>query len=204
MSDDPRLAQFGQYTPEGTLTVGYGDTYAFFVGRDDVHGIFLRAIVQEQLGLKGNMYGYDDEELNTAIMDRFKLPHVLVQWTLDSSQAGGVHEKRILDLDRQLNLAAFNTSFAIGQSATHEITHTKSLACLGQGIFIEGSTNWSAAGEGTGISLKADVKNPKGFKAQNNTIIVSTNPVAMARLCARLDVEHQIAKAQMAAKAAKS
>lgn len=203
MTDDPRLEQFAQYTPEQALTPGYGDAYIFFVGRDDVHSIFLRATVQEQLGLKGNMYGYDDAELNDAIMAKFSLPHVLVQWTLDSSEAGGVHEQKLIAADRAHDPVDFNNSFAIGQSPTHRISHTKSVAYLGQGIFIEGSTNWSADGEGIGISLKADVKNPKGFHAQNNTIIVSTNPVAMARLCARLDAEHMAALQQQAAKGAK-
>ena len=38
--DDPRLLQLAQYTPEQELTHGYGDHYLFFVGRDDVHGIY--------------------------------------------------------------------------------------------------------------------------------------------------------------------
>lgn len=200
--DDARLAQFGQFTPEGVLTPGHGDSYLFFVGRDDVHSILMRLFSAEQLGLKGNSYGYDDEEINSAIMAKFKLPHVFVQWTLDKSQRGGVHERKIIDLDMQLDGEDFRNSFAIGQSATHDISHTKAAAFLGQGIYVEGSTNLSASGEGVGISLKADVKNPAGFHAQNNTLLVSTNPVAMARLCARLDVEHKIAQ-QQAARAAK-
>jgi hypothetical protein len=92
----------------------------------------------------------------------------------------------------------FAESVAIIQSATHDISHTKGgvLAALGWGF--EGSTNWSRQGEGTGISLKADVKNPKGFHAQNNTLLVSTNPVFLSRFTARLDIEHQIGLAQRA------
>ena len=52
--------------------------------------------------------------------------------------------------------------------------------------------------KGTGISLKADVANPKGFKAQNNTLLVSANPVFLARFSAQLDAEHQIGLAQQA------
>jgi hypothetical protein len=33
VSDDPRLAALGKFTPEGALTPGYGDHYVFFVGR---------------------------------------------------------------------------------------------------------------------------------------------------------------------------
>jgi hypothetical protein len=62
--------------------------------------------------------------------------------------------------------------------------------------------NWSASGEGTGISLKADVANPAGFQAQNNTLLVSTNPTFLARFSAQLDAEHQVAQAQAAKRAA--
>ena len=47
--DDSRLAALGKYTPEGTLTPGFGDHYLFFVGRDDVHGILLSLLTQETL-----------------------------------------------------------------------------------------------------------------------------------------------------------
>jgi hypothetical protein len=63
--------------------------------------------------------------------------------------------------------------------------------------------NWSASGEGAGISLKADVKNPAGFKAQNNTLLVSTNPVFLQRFSARLDIEHQIGLTQARKQAAR-
>ena len=66
--DDPRLARFGQFTPEGSLTPGYGDHYLFMVGRDDVHSILLSLLTSETMGLKFNMFGYDDQDLNDAIM----------------------------------------------------------------------------------------------------------------------------------------
>lgn len=197
MTDDPRLAVFGQYTPEQALTIGYGDHYLFFVGRDDVHSILMWCYGNEKLGIKGNMYGYDDPDINGVIMNMFSIPSMSVQMTLDKAQAGGVAEKKLIALDRKLDPVNFNNSFAIGESATHMISHTKATAFLGLGMFVEGSTNYSVSGEGTGISLKVNVVNPKGFKAQNNTLLASTNPVAFTRLCARLDVEHAIAKAQM-------
>jgi hypothetical protein len=64
------------------------------------------------------------------------------------------------------------------------------------GIGFEGSMNWSSSGEGTGISLVADVKNPSGFKAQNNTLLVSTNPIFLSRFVSQLDTEHKIGLAQ--------
>lgn len=198
MTDDQRLKELAVFTPEGKLTPGYGQSYIFLVGRDDVHGILKYLISNETLNLTGNAYGYDDEEINDEILALFKKPHVTVQMTLDKSQAGGVHERKLVALDRELDPVDFNNSFAIGNSATHQISHTKAFVLLGQGIYIEGSTNLSASGEGTGISLKSDLKNPTGFKAQNNTLVVSTNPVGLMRLKAKLDAEHRIAQAQMA------
>lgn len=196
MNDDSRLAVLGQFTPEGFLTPGYGDHYLFFVGRDDVHSILLYLIKRETLGFKMNMFGYDDEELNQAILDLFKNPSVQVQISLDKSQAGGVHEKKIIAADETKDPADFSSSFTILQSATHQISHTKGGVLAGQQVWFEGSTNWSASGEGQGISLKADVKNPGGFKAQNNTLLVSTNPVGLSRFSHQLDTEHKVGLAQ--------
>lgn len=198
MIDDPRLAILGKFTPEGVLTPGYGDHYLFMVGRDDCHSILHYLIPKETLTFKFNLFGYDDEELNQDIMDLFKSPNVRVQASLDKSQAGGVHERKIVALDQQLDPVDFYNSFCILQSDTHQISHTKGGVLVGQGIAFEGSMNWSNSGEGTGISLKpTDPKQP-GFKAQNNTLLVSTNPVMLARFSARLDSEHAIGLAQRA------
>lgn len=199
MKDDPRLTVFGQYTPEGVLQPGYGDHYLFFVGRDDVHSILLWIIQHEALAFRLNMFGYDDEELNDAIVDLIGRPSVYVQGTLDRSQASGVHERRILDANA--TVPDWQSAFAVGQSETHQISHTKGGVASGLGLGFEGSTNWSASGEGTGISLRADVSNAPGFKAQNNTLLVSTNPVYLARFTARLDAEHKIAIEQERARA---
>lgn len=197
MSDDPRLAEFGKFTPEGRLTPGYGDHYLFFVGRDDVHGILLKLLTSETMGLKLNMFGYDDDELNAAICTLMENPNVRVQGTLDKSQAAGAHERAILEHNAANDPAFFN-SFVIGQSATHQISHTKGGVLIGQGLGFEGSTNWSASGEGTGIKLdpaKTPTPTP-GYKAQNNTLMVSANPVFLARFGARLDAEHLTALQQ--------
>jgi hypothetical protein len=196
MTDDPLLQQLAPFTPEQALTPGYGNHYLFFVGRDDVHGILLHLIKQEKLGLKLNMFGYDDEELNNAILDLFLNPAVRVQVSLDKSQAGGVHERKIVAADQLKDPTDFSSSFCIMNSETHQISHTKGGILVGQGIGFEGSTNWSNSGEGAGISLKADVKQPKGFKAQNNTLLVSTSPVFISRFSTQLDHEHLVGLAQ--------
>jgi hypothetical protein len=196
MTDDPRLEELAQFTPGATLTPGYGDHYLFFVGRDDVHGILHSLIPQENLSFKLNMFGYDDDELNKDIIGLFKDPNVHVQISLDKSQAGGVHERKIIALDEQTNAADMASSLCILQSKTDQISHTKGAVCAGLGIGFEGSTNWSTSGEGIGISLKPGINSVKGFKAQNNTLLVSTNPVFLSRFTAQLDVEHQIGLAQ--------
>lgn len=191
--DDPRLQELGQFTPEGKLTSGYQDHYLFFVGRDDIHSILLTLINNEKLEIDFNMFGFDDDTLNEAILAKMKDPSIVVKGTLDKSQAGGVHEKKLLTLD-ETNNPNFLNSIAIGESATHQISHTKGAVLVGSGIWFEGSTNWSNSGEGTGISLKADVKNPIGWKAQNNTLLVSVNPVGLSRFKTQLAAEHLIAQ----------
>jgi hypothetical protein len=190
--DDPTLLAFGEFTPEGNLTPGFGNSYLFFVGRDNVHGILMKLITSEKLSLKINMFGFDDPELNEAILALFKIPSVHLQISLDKTQAGGVHEKQILTADAQQDPTDYANSFCILQSATHQISHTKGGVLASQGIYFEGSTNWSSSGEGTGISLKADVSNPAGFKAQNNTLLLSTNSVNFRRFQTQLDAEHSI------------
>ena len=185
--DDQRLQELGQFTPEGKLTPGYGDHYLFMVGRDDVHGILKYLIGLETLAFKFNMFGYDDEELNAVIMGLIQNKHVSVQASLDRSQASGIHEKTILTADETAD-PDFANSFCILESATHQISHTKGGVLVGQGIAFEGSTNWSASGEGEGIVFSGD--QPKGFKAQNNTLLVSTNQIFINRFSARLDAEH--------------
>lgn len=203
MTDDPRLAPFGQFTPEGVLTPGYGDHYLFFAGRDDVHGILLALLARETMSLKFNQFGYDDQALNDAIVALMRDPNVAVQGTLDKSQAGGVHERAILALD-VMNDPDFYNSFVVTTSATGQISHTKGGVLVGQGLGWEGSTNWSASGEGTGISLDPAVKAALGYKAQNNTLLVTANPVFLARFGARLDTEHKTGLMRRVAAAGKT
>jgi hypothetical protein len=198
MTDDPRLAAFGEYTPEGFLTPGYGDHYLFFAGRDDIHSILLDLLVHETMGLKMNMFGYDDQALNDAIVQLMRNPNVAVQGTLDKSQAGGVHERAILALD-VVNNPDFYNSFVVTTSATSQISHTKGGVLTGQGLGWEGSTNWSASGEGTGISVDVTKKPAPGYRAQNNTLLVSCNPVFLSRFGARLDTEHKVGLMRRAA-----
>lgn len=169
------------------------DFRVFYVGRDDVHGVLKCLLGRCSRSLYLNMFGYDDDELNAIIQHLIESDHVYVQGTLDKSQAGGVHEKKILAGWSD----AVRSSFAVGQSATHQISHTKGGVLDGKVAF-EGSTNWSASGEGTIVA--ADGSNV-GRKAQNNTLTVYTNPVEVALFTAELNEEHAVALQQQNATA---
>jgi hypothetical protein len=140
-----------------------------------------------------NMFGYDDDELNEIIMGLAMNPNILVQITLDKSQAGGVHEKKLLDADRAASLADFNTHFVVGTSATHQISHTKGGVIDGV-LAWNGSTNLSASGEGTFVLAKQP--GGVGFKAQNNTLSWFCGPCEVTEFQSQLLAEHMIAKAQ--------
>lgn len=191
MTDDPRIAQLAQFTYERALTPGYGDCYLFFVGRDNVHGVLKWILVQERMALKFSMFGYDDAELNGIIMRMMKNEKISVQASLDKRQAGGAHERTLIDLDRKLDPLVFGNSFVITNSPSGEILHTKGGVCVGTGVAFEGSTNWSASGEGTGTD-----EGVTHVKAQSNTLLVTVNPVLVARFTANLDSEHRIAVAR--------
>lgn len=194
--DNPKLLPLADFTVTQTLTPGYGDSYIFFVGRDDIHGIMHYLLSKEDLEHDFNMYGYDDPVLNQDILNQLKNPNILVQGTLDKSQSSGVHEKQILEADETSD-PNFLNDIAIGESATHQISHTKAGVCVGLALAYEGSVNWSASGEGIGISLTPGINSIPGWKAQNNTLTISANPIYINRLKARLAVEHQIALNQM-------
>lgn len=182
------------------------DYRTFYVGWDDVHGALK--FLHQLPGISRytmNMFGYDDDELNGFVMALVRNPAVLVNVTLDKSQAGGVHEKKLLDKDRALDLAAFNAHVAIGQSATHSISHTKGgvIRFSGGAVAWEGSTNWSGDGEGTFV-LGRNQAGGAGFKAQNNTLVVHVNAHEVEKFETRLMAEHAIAMQQMRAAATKA
>jgi hypothetical protein len=170
------------------------DFRVFYVGRDDVHGVLMHLFTRVSLSVKMNMFGYDDDDLNNVLMGLIQNPSVMVQVTLDKSQAGGVHEKAILSSDMAQDAKGCANDFAVGESSTGQISHTKG-AVLDGIVAFEGSTNWSSSGEGTGINLTAAKQNP-GFKAQNNTLAVYVNPYEIAKFAARLDYEHTVAASQ--------
>ena len=192
------LLDLQQYTQEKVYsTTASKDFHLFYIGRDDVHNILKHVLSRVRVSLYLNMFGFDDDELNDILMAKAEDPQIIMLITLDKSQAGGVHEKRLLDSDVAKNPAAFNTHFVIGQSATHQISHTKGFVADGK-VGGEGSTNWSASGEGTFVV--AGKAGGAGYKAQNNTQTIFTDPDTISRFQAELIAEHMTAQTQQTAR----
>ncbi len=188
------LLDLQQYTQEKAYSnTASKDFHLFYVGRDDVHDILKHVLSRVSVSLYLNMFGFDDDELNAILMAKALDPKITMLITLDQSQAGSVHEKSLLDSDIAKNPTAFNTHFVIGQSATHQISHTKGFVADGK-VGGEGSTNWSTSGEGTFV-VTSKPGGP-GYKAQNNTQTVFTDPDTISRFQAELIAEHMAAQAQ--------
>lgn len=186
------LLDLQQYTQEKSYSTNASkDFHLFYVGRDDVHEILKHVLSRVSVSLYMNMFGFDDDELNDILMTLAADPGITMMITLDKSQAGGVHEKKLLDSDMARNPTAFNTYFVVGQSAAHQISHTKGFVADGK-VGGEGSTNWSASGEGTFV-VKGKAGGP-GYKAQNNTQTIFTDPDAVSRFQTELIAEHMAAR----------
>ena len=194
------LHDLAQYTKEGSYsTIASKDIHLFYVGRDDVHDILKYILSRVTISLYLNMFGFDDSELNNILMQKALNPAVTMLITLDKSQASGVHEKALLAADQAFNLAAYNTHFVTGQSATHQISHTKGFVADGR-VAAEGSTNWSTSGEGTFV-VNGQPGGP-GYKAQNNTQAIITDPDTIVRFQTELIAEHMTAQSQQQASTA--
>lgn len=172
------------------------DFHLFYVGRDNVHELLKYVLSRVRVSLYLNMFGFDDDELNEILMEKVKDPSITILITLDQSQAGGKHEAALLNADKEDDLTAFNTHFVIGQSRTHQISHTKGFVADGK-VGAEGSTNWSASGEGiftSGMLTEGTFMAGKNYKAQNNTQSIFTDPDTVARFTSELIAEHMAAQ----------
>jgi phosphatidylserine/phosphatidylglycerophosphate/cardiolipin synthase-like enzyme len=172
------------YKAEKRFLDGYPpDQRSFFSPRDSIHPMLASLLASAQHSLVLNMYGYDDDELDTIIREKLDSEHVYVQMSLDKSQAGGKHEKELL---AKWSNNGFGNSIAIGTSSVkHAISHLKVL--IVDGVYtVTGSTNWSISGE----------------SEQDNQLTLSRNAVVASELRAVLDLNHDWMLKQMAEAAA--
>lgn len=149
----------------------------FYSPEDDVHGALKAVIGSAQKSVVVAMFGFDDDEL-AAMLDGFlKNANVYVQITLDKSQAGGVHERTLLE---KYSHEMTGNSVAIGTSERAAIMHRKMV--IVDGIWrVSGSTNWSTSGE----------------SLQDNELTIINSATACAEARPILDIEHDHALAQM-------
>jgi len=207
---DFELTDLQQFSLEGVYSnTASKDFHLFYVGRDNVQEILKYVLSRVRVSLYLNMFGFDDDELNAILMAKVMDPTVTMLITLDQSQAGGVHEKALIAADQKSNLAVFNTHFVIGQSLTGQISHTKGFVADGK-VGAEGSTNWSASGEGIFVNGTWNISGPKapagpvnpgkGYKAQNNTQSIIIDPDTISRFQTELIAEHMIATKAAASK----
>jgi hypothetical protein len=94
------LLDLQPYTQEKVYsTTASRDFHLFYVGRDNVHDILKHVLSRVSISLYLNMFGFDDDELNDILMKIALDDTVMMMVTLDKSQAGGKHEKALLDAD---------------------------------------------------------------------------------------------------------
>ena len=189
------LDELATYTAEQAFgPTASADFRVFYVGRDDVHGVLMHLFTRVSLSVKMNMFGYDDDELNNVLMGLVMNPSVLVQVTLDRSQASVPHEQAILGSDRAQDREGFANDFVVGESSTGQISHTKGRG-PGRHRRLRGLDELVVSGGGHGHQPDRPKQSP-GFKAQNNTLAVYVNAYEIAKFAARLDYEHSVAASQ--------
>lgn len=153
-----------------------------FAPVDQVHEAFLSLLQSDDLSsLHASMYGWDDQQISDlfqhALLDE-KIPVLLC---LDSSQAGGVHEREII---AAYPGAEMGNQIVIGRSSKGAINHDK-LIVVNRLLTICGSTNLSAGGEGK----------------QNNEATIVYDRAFAGETINRIEIIHSEMAAQMAAQA---
>lgn len=143
-----RITDLDQFKAEKRFPDDYpADRRTFFSPVDDVHKVLRALVASATKTLTVAMYGFDDVELSRLILSKMQQEGVVVQITLDSSQAAGRAEKEILQAWLDPTTATPLTSVvSIGRSERGAIQHLKMLVVDGLWV-VTGSTNWSDGGE---------------------------------------------------------
>src|SRR5260370_12668713 len=80
------LLELQQYTREQSYSnTASKDFHLFYVGRDDVHDILKYVLSRASVSLYMNMFGFDDDELNTILIHQPRDPTITI--------TGQLHEK---------------------------------------------------------------------------------------------------------------
>lgn len=178
-----QISDLDQYITRGPVADGYPtNRRTFYSPIDDVHGALKAVLSSATRSVVLSMYGFDDDELAEIMAGQLDNPNIYMQISLDRSQAGGVHERKILEKFK----AEFDSNnVAIGNSEKGAIAHRKMLII--DGIWtVTGSTNWSTSGE----------------TLQDNELSVTMDANVAAEARHILDLSHSAMLTQMAKRAA--
>lgn len=177
------LDQFRKH-PQAEGTDYPASVIRLFSPDDDIHAAMIYVIERTQVSLGAAMYGWDDDEIQALFQKVWldeRLPTVLA---LDSSQAGGVHERVLLaQLEANLPAGTLGNDLVVGRSRKHAISHLKLIRS--DDITIGGSTNLSDSGE---------------TKQNNEAVFIRSASYALETQ-AKIDLTAAEMREQMAAKA---
>lgn len=149
-----------------------------FAPVDKVHEAFVALCGCSDLSsLSASMYGWDDLTIQELFESALLKEHLPVTLCLDSSQAGGVHERELL---AKWPGAEMGNDIVVGRSEKGAINHDKLIVVNGI-LTIGGSTNLSEGGE----------------SKQNNEATIVYDRAFAGEVLNRIAIIHSQMKAQM-------